>query len=404
MDSKTHKTSAGLTLITSVSACAHSVSLCACIAVGPYFENKKNAGISHFIEHLLFQGNRTYASYKEFKEACNERGIYVEGWTRKQYTLYTFRGPKAQLSKMLEIFAAFICTPLFRLDDIDFEKKIIADEIASNKADFEQKQTVRANKKLFGNSSLVNEAEGSKSSIQKLTRQQITAYYNKHYAPANMVLSIVGNFPRESTIKNIEKLFNNKTGSKISYSATPPKIKNFRRYTYKEKDSSRAKLIWSFIARNQSLNDDVLNWIIEDLIQRKVDNEVRQQLGLAYSIRTSRTRLSSFDVIDITIIFDKKNTKKIIGVMKGALESISLTNDEIEGAKTRFYSSLSFIYDNPKELAEYLAVGKLFNPHEELSSIEQEMKIAREARDITKRMKEISDPSHSVLVIFMPGK
>ena len=117
----------GERLITERLTSVRSVSLGFWIGAGARDEPDAKAGVSHFIEHLLFKGTRSYDAQK-IAEVFDEMGGELNAATSREHTVVYARVPDRHLEAALDVMADMVFSPTFA--DIDSEREVVLEEIA----------------------------------------------------------------------------------------------------------------------------------------------------------------------------------------------------------------------------------------------------------------------------------
>ncbi len=187
------------------------------VGCGSAYEIKNNNGISHLIEQLVFY-NRTSKEMEEFFPL----NLEITAWTRKDFTCYEIFHYKDYLAEIIKLLFNFINKSDFNSEILSKEKEIVAQEINEKN---EEPFTVlgeEIDNFLHNNSSLSLSVLGSKTSIKKISLSEIKKWYDKFYCPANMVLSISGNFDIDESYKIVENEFSKLPQGKTNKVKTLP--------------------------------------------------------------------------------------------------------------------------------------------------------------------------------------
>ena len=116
----------GLTVVTVEMPHIHTMEVSMFVRAGLRFENEKNNGISHFLEHMMFRGNRKYPDSISLNMEFENIGRDLRASTLGEYTQYGFSPHVSQLDKGIELFAEFFYSPTF--PEIELERGIILEE------------------------------------------------------------------------------------------------------------------------------------------------------------------------------------------------------------------------------------------------------------------------------------
>lgn len=183
------------------------------VNVGSMNEPDKVRGISHFIEHNLFNGSEGLEA-GEFFATVNKLGANTNastGFAATDYYIESNLLKKNDLETEIRIHASMIETPKFAQNMIEKEKGPVTSEINMILDDPENIATNNTLKLLYNIKSTSKDIiGGTVDNINKLTRDDVIDYYKRNYYPANMVTVITGEVEPEQTMALISKYFNSK--------------------------------------------------------------------------------------------------------------------------------------------------------------------------------------------------
>ncbi len=182
----------GIRLVTVPMPHQHAVELVCYLAVGGRCEPLQHAGISHFLEHMLFRGTAEYANSTELERAFEEIGGAVNASTDVETTCFHSRIHPDYVDRGVALFASMLRRP--RFNEIDLERKIILEEA---REDFNERgEQVNLDnlmvELLWPDHPLGASLIGSPETLSAIGRQQLEAYYRDWYHPANLVICACG--------------------------------------------------------------------------------------------------------------------------------------------------------------------------------------------------------------------
>jgi zinc protease len=174
------------------------------VRVGSKYEQYKIAGITHFIEHLIFKGTEKLKA-NEMASRIESLGGSINAFTSYDNTVYHIVIPKKAFEEGLEMLIDAVRSPSFPEGELAKEKKVILEEIKMGE-DGPQRKLF---KELF---SLSYEGDpygrpiiGYEDTVKGITRDDIKNYFKTHYRPENMTFVIVGDFNEKKARELIEK-------------------------------------------------------------------------------------------------------------------------------------------------------------------------------------------------------
>ena len=189
-----------------------SASVAFFFTVGSRYEPDAIAGVSHFIEHMLFKGTRQYPTARLLSEAIEGVGGFFNGSTGKEITSYTARVPGESLPTVLNVMADMLRQPLFDAQEIEKERNVIIEELSATRDDPQEWTNLLIDEVMWPSLPLGHDA-GFIETVAQIERQQMLGYFDTHYLPNSLVISIAGNIQQQEVIERTAKLFGDwKTG------------------------------------------------------------------------------------------------------------------------------------------------------------------------------------------------
>ena len=190
----------GLRIVTTTMPHTHSVSICFFIGVGSRYESKVQAGISHFIEHLLFKGTSKRATAKDISATIEGVGGALNGGTDKELTLYWSKVAQAHFPLALDVLVDILLHSKFDPVDIERERHVIIEEINMSKDSPSQQVHMLIDELLWPGHPLGQDTAGTKDSMAAITRDMMLDYVESQYLPDNIVVAIAGNIQHEEAV------------------------------------------------------------------------------------------------------------------------------------------------------------------------------------------------------------
>jgi zinc protease len=176
------------------------------VKVGSKYEDDRQAGITHFIEHLIFKGTREGKGY-EIAPKIEALGGSINAFTSYDNTVYHIVVPEEAFETGLELLLGAVKSPLFPDKEIAKEKRVIIEEIRMGEDNPQRKLF----KELF---SLSYEGHpygrpiiGFEQTVSSTERPDIMAYFHEHYTIDNMVVAVIGDFDEAKGKRLLEKGF-----------------------------------------------------------------------------------------------------------------------------------------------------------------------------------------------------
>ena len=182
----------GLVLIGEVNPSVKSAAVGFFVRTGSRDETLAINGVSHFLEHMLFKGTEKLSAL-EVNEAFDSRGAQFNAFTGEEATVFHAAVLPEYLTEITELWAELM-RPALRDDDFNMEKNVIKEEIAmyEDTPTFDVVDRCRA--LHFGAYPFGYSVLGTVQRIEALTAEQMREYFDRRYAPNNMVVACAGHF------------------------------------------------------------------------------------------------------------------------------------------------------------------------------------------------------------------
>lgn len=355
---------------------------CLYVKIGAFYEDESNLGISHFLEHHHHEGTISYPNHQLLSQAIEDQGMYENARTSLFYTLYWVASSYDRGERAVKFLYEIVFSPLLPENQLDKTKKIIINEINDFwSSPFNQFKVESFNKRTLNTTPYHHLAFGRKETVEKFSHQQIIEWEKKYYQPANMILTLTGNFSFKKMFPLIEKIFGklkNKTKIKTS-EKVKVKYSDFLVY-HKDNPSDQIHFYLSFSAfgyREKSLDKIFQLYLFQYLLAQsrtaRLSKILREENKLVYSISCQASCYPYFGELIIYGSCAKENLLKTIALIKGEIEKIKtygFFEDEINKAKNLYERDVvSFNFETPQQIhswivAEFLYHKKIFLPED----------------------------------------
>ncbi|GAB4173046.1 MAG: hypothetical protein Kow00108_07830 [Calditrichia bacterium] len=196
----------GLKVILVPNLSSPTVNIVTIIKTGLRNEDPKINGVSHMLEHMLFNGTSTL-SQEELYATIDKNGFYINAQTSEDYTTFLGIGADYQFESLLKLLNEMLFHSTFPSENFEKEKGIILSEMEKEESKPDHEKNLKFRQWLYDTSIYQYPVLGSRQSIAGITRAQMVKYYKQYYCPDNMVLFIVGNVELNYAKRIINKSF-----------------------------------------------------------------------------------------------------------------------------------------------------------------------------------------------------
>ncbi|MCD4708941.1 MAG: insulinase family protein [Candidatus Sabulitectum sp.] len=174
--------------------------------VGAINETAEISGISHFTEHMMFNGTPDMPG-SGFWQLVQKNGGRANGGTGTDQTTYFLYFPASKLEEGLRIEADRMQNCLMDSTAIAQEIGVVMDEWRLYQDSPDGTLYCKANEHFYGDHSLSRTILGTSETIASFNKEMVTDYYKTWYTPSNAILTVVGDFERDETLALIEEYF-----------------------------------------------------------------------------------------------------------------------------------------------------------------------------------------------------
>src|SRR5262245_25053347 len=178
---------------------ARSVAVGAWVGVGARDEPAELAGVSHFLEHLLFKGTDDRTA-RDISTAIDRVGGDMNAFTTKEYTAYYTRLPADWLALGIEILGDVLTSPALRDDEVESERQVILEELNLDEDTHDDKVHTLVQAALFPDHPLGWETAGDRASISAIEADEVRAFFANWYRPAVTVVAAAGQLEHDSVV------------------------------------------------------------------------------------------------------------------------------------------------------------------------------------------------------------
>jgi len=309
------------------------------VKVGSAREDYRTSGMSHMLEHLLFNGSDKYTQEEQY-DMADLAGAYNNANTTDFFTNYMMVIPGTEIETGMDLQSQMLFHSTLPDDKFEKEKGIVVGEIVQGRdwpGHFAEKALRQA---LFAGSSLELPTLGTKSTIEHMVRNDVYDFYKYWYVPNNMVLTLAGNFDRDQALDLLETYYGAPAPGTVDYEGLKPAALIDRTTTVSRRGGDERILALSFEAPSYGMTEFFPFLVMAQLLDLEgsgiltlalddLDTEVRPQLGIWWEKASGFGRLTlEFTLPDGA---DPEMAYRLVqDAVVGAVE-MGITNEDILG-------------------------------------------------------------------------
>ena len=267
-----------------------TVSIFLAFGIGSGYETKKEQGITHFIEHMLFKGTGRRPALTQLCHEIDRLGGEIEAFTTKEITCFSVQIVKNHWQLGLDILADMTNNSLFPAPEIKKERNVIIEEINKIADSPREKIAEIFENLLYGDQGLGQTVLGPKKNILAFSRPNHLAYFHKNFLAGNAVLVAAGDFRDNDPLKKISGYFENFRSGKIPPTKLLIKNRLGQRLLIKSQKTDQAYCALG--VRAFPLSDarhyaaKLMAIILGGHMSSRLFKKIREEKGLVYNIGT----------------------------------------------------------------------------------------------------------------------
>ena len=258
------------------------------IGTGSRYETEQHAGICHFIEHMCFKGTTRRKTPSEISAAIEGVGGMLNGGTDKEMTLYWCKVAQPHFELAMDVLSDMFLNSRFDAADIEKERQVIIEEIRMTKDSPSQEVNLLIDKLLWPEHPLGRDTAGTKESVGAIGRDNLIEGIKSRYLPSNTVIAISGSVEHKEALQVIEQALGNWNGGAPAPTYLPYVQAKNPRIIIQNRDTEQAHLCIGLpgisMHHPKRFIHDLLNVILGEGMSSRLFTEIRDNLGLAYSI------------------------------------------------------------------------------------------------------------------------
>jgi predicted Zn-dependent peptidase len=382
----------GSTLIIKNISCAKTATVYFIFKVGSRYEDPKDYGISHVIEHILFKGTCNRPEAQQIAQIIDQYGGLFNAFTSRDMTGYYIKLPYKNLDIAIDILSDMILNSLFNSKEIKSELKVIINEIKMRNSQPDSIIDQMFAELVYKGTNLEHEIGGTKDTICKMDQEKLLKFMVKYYVSQNMIVSIAGKVSPKKIVNQLNNIFNvtqNRYKNILSekyniqkfqhlkplklYHCITQKTPRFSSKINKDLDHTFISLGYPIVSfkNTKSWIFEVIGTILAGTMGSKLFQVLREERGLVYNVSYDIELFEDMGSFSIkcSCLNDKKIVSEVLDII---FDNIHLLKQELIPKKDikrtiqYLLNGLDMKQENTNEVAlsqacEYAYLGKVLS-------------------------------------------
>lgn len=340
----------GLTLVGECHPYVRSISLGLWVRVGSGQETPKLNGVSHFIEHMVFKGTEKRSAL-EIATVLESLGGDLNAFTDREITCFHSTVLSEHLELAVDVLSDLVFRPTFDKVQLDRERKVLLQELMMVEESPDDWIHDVFFSSVWKKHALGQTIIGTKKTIQDLSRAELVKFYELHYRPDNMILSVAGNFDFETLKGLCEKYFVGSSDQKV-LTLRPPSARYQARSRRVLMETDQSHLLIGFegigFKSPQRFDALILSFFLGGGMSSRLFQEIREKAGLAYSVECDFVPFTETGVFTIYLATAPRSLRECLQIIGREVERLirePLTEAELNLVKGQLKGTILLCAD-----------------------------------------------------------
>lgn len=355
----------GLKIVTERIESVKSVSAGIWVKTGSRNESDDLAGVTHFLEHMLFKGTENRSAY-DIAQSMESVGGYLNAFTSTEYTCYFARCLDTQLNNALDVLSDMVKNSVFPEEELEKEKKVVLEEMKMYKDSPDDYVFELFSSRVFDNHPIGRPIIGFEETVSAFSRQDLFDYMAERYRPDNLLVAVAGHVDHEDVIRLVQE--------KLALGKSEPTVtleQPLTPYTTHRQEVTKAIEQTHMVMGRRALNYDhpdkylllLANTVLGGGMSSRLHQNIREKYGYCYAIGTFNQSYTDSGMFGIYAGTDKsyvEHVRELIEVEFQRLQNEKVGEKELSEAKAQLKGKLLLSQENTSNRMTRLAKSELY--------------------------------------------
>lgn len=355
----------GLKIVTEHIDSVKSVSAGIWVKTGSRNESDKLAGVTHFLEHMLFKGTENRSAY-DIAQSMESVGGYLNAFTSTEYTCYFARCLDTQINTALDVLSDMIRNSTFPEEELEKEKKVVLEEMKMYKDSPDDYVFELFSSRVFDNHPIGRPIIGFEETVSEFNRQNLFDYMAERYRPDNLLVAVAGHVDHDKVISLVNEMLP-LNGGEATVTVEQP-LTPYETYRQEvSKAIEQTHMVFGRRALNYDHPDKYLlllaNTVLGGGMSSRLHQNIREKYGYCYAIGTFNQSYTDSGLFGIYAGTDKsyvEHVRELIGVEFNRMQNDKIDEKELSEAKAQLKGKLLLSQENTSNRMTRLAKSELY--------------------------------------------
>lgn len=372
----------GLRVVTGELPHTRSATVSVYVGAGSRYEPDDEAGLSHFLEHMLFKGASRRPTAREISEAIESVGGMHNAATDREVTVYYAKVPHTAAAETIDILADMVRDPIMDPVELEKERAVILEELAGVEDSPAELAAILIDETLWPGQPIGRNVGGTPETVESTPLESINRYFRAQYVPENLVLVVAGNVQHEAVVESATRFLGEMPSSTAGawFPAGPRAA--VPRVAVREKPTEQAHICLAYPSVPLNHPDrfavDLLSTVLGEGMSSRLFLELREERALVYDIHSYPSEFRDTGSFTVYAGCDPSNARTTLEVTLSEIDKVlkGIPPAEFEKAKQMAKGRIQLRMEDTRSVAGWLGsqellLGRILTVDDVVDCIEQ---------------------------------
>ncbi len=400
----------GLRVVTGELPHTRSATVSVYVGAGSRYEPDDEAGLSHFLEHMLFKGASRRPTARDISEAIESVGGMHNAATDREVTVYYAKVPHTAAAETIDILADMVRAPIMDPAELEKERAVILEELAGVEDSPAELAAILIDETLWPGQPIGRNVGGTPETVESTPLTSINRYFRAQYVPENLVLVVAGNVQHEAVVETAERFLGDMPAAAPGPWFPAGPRASVPRVAVRDKATEQAHICLAYPSVPLNHPDrfavDLLSTVLGEGMSSRLFLELREERALVYDIHSYPSEFRDTGSFTVYAGCDPTNARTTIEVTLAEIAKVlqGVPAVEFEKAKQMAKGRIQLRMEDTRSVAGWLGsqellLGQILTVDEVVACIDEVtpdhlMRVAR----------QVLAPENAVMAVVGPFK
>ena len=355
----------GLRIVTGELPHTRSATVSVYVGAGSRYEPDDEAGLSHFLEHMLFKGASRRPTARDISEAIESVGGMHNAATDREVTVYYAKVPHTAAAQTIDILGDMVREPVMDPAEFEKERAVILEELAGIEDSPAELAAILIDETLWPGQPIGRNVGGTPETVESTPLEAVTRYFRAQYVPENLVLVVAGNVEHEQVVEAAERFLGGmpaaSPGPWFAAHARP----ELPRVAVRQKATEQAHICLAYpsvaLTPPDRFTVELLSTILGEGMSSRLFLELREERALVYDIHSYTSEFRDTGSFSVYAGCDPLNARVTIEATMAEIEKVlgGIPAAEFEKAKQMAKGRIQLRMEDTRSVAGWLGSQEL---------------------------------------------